>query len=227
MRSVLFCCLLLQMSAHRCKYVIVAVILQGRCCRQKNLCITTPIYIAYMGINHTSFRKFETADRVVINFLSVRGTGITGKWLLEMLAESACEKSRYLIEFMPKRMKHTRLGMLAGGAMAAPECAEALRVPDATKTAFAAWVGEQCYLRGVSMRRTRQGPGWMLDQLGNLLLNQDIAPSDETLAEVEGYIRWHLTNPHAIRPVAGNVKQFYFGDEETGRFFMTETPPRG
>ena len=168
-------------------------------------------------------RRFETAKRVEVKFISIRGTGITGKWHLEATSEggdAVCEgRFRYLIEFLPKRFRFTRLGLMGEGE-------RQVTVPADLKAAFDVFVRTKCQDRGLPMRRTRQGPGYLMDQLANLLVFQDLEPGEAILNEIELYIRWHFENPDYIRNVVANPKQFHFGDDETGLFVLTETPPR-
>lgn len=168
-------------------------------------------------------RRFEAAKRVEVNFISIRGTGITGKWHLEAVSKDGDSLSgghfRYLIEFLPKRFRFTRLGLMGEGE-------RQVSAPAEIKSAFDAFVRTKCQERGLPMRRTRQGPGYLMDQLANLLVFQELEPGDAILNEIELYIRWHFENPDYIRNVVANPKQFHFGDDETGLFVLTETPPR-
>lgn len=174
-----------------------------------------------MGNNQFNpIRKFESANRIEVNFLSVRGTGLTGKWHLELLCESGDGRARYLVEFLPQKTRYTRSSMVNGAAEIPP-------VPRDLKNQFHEFIQEQCTRRGLPLRRTRQGPGWMLDQVASLLVNQEIEPGPEKIREVTDYIRWHLENPAYILPVEQKPKMFHFGDPEKGRFFLTETPPVG
>lgn len=180
-----------------------------------------------MGQQQARFadRTFEGTD---IRFLEIRGTGITGKWLFEIRAlEKAgayTRRARFVVEFLPKAYRLSRLGMLGQGSDPATFIG-LLEVPEDLKSAFDAYIRQECERRRTTLRRTRQGPGYLLRQLATLLINAEIRPAPEAEQEVLGIIRRHLENPGFIYPVKGVPNQYHFGDEHIGRFFLKETAP--
>ncbi len=181
-----------------------------------------------MGNQHARFadRLFEGTE---IRFLEIRGTGITGKWLFEIRALERAgahtKRTRFLVEFLPKAYRLSRLGLLGqGSGLGIGELTGLLDVPEAIKTAFDQYIRQECERRRIPLRRTRQGPGYLLRQLATLLINSEIQPAPEAEQEVLGIIRRHLENPEFIYKVNGQLNQYHFGDEHIGRFFMKETP---
>ena len=181
-----------------------------------------------MGQQHGRFadRTFEGTD---VRFLEIRGTGITGKWLFEIRALERAgahvKRTRFVVEFLPKAYRLSRLGLVGQGSdIGIGDMTGLLEVPDAIQTAFEDYIRQECARRRVTLRRTRQGPGYLLRQLATLLVNAEIRPAPEAEQEVLGIIRRHLENPVFIHRVKGATDQYHFGDEHVGRFFMKETP---
>lgn len=169
-------------------------------------------------------RTFEGTE---VRFLELRGTGITGKWLFEIRAlervDDAVKRTRFLIEFLPKVIRLSRLGMVGQGSALA-DLVGLIEVPEEMKVAFDQYIRKECERRRVNLRRTRQGPAYLLRQLATLLVNAEIQPSEEAEREVLAVIRKHLEHPTFIHRVSGSTDQYHFGDEYVGRFFMKETP---
>lgn len=181
-----------------------------------------------MGQQHGRFadRTFEGTD---VRFLEIRGTGITGKWLFEIRALERVgpytKRTRFVVEFLPKALRLSRLGLAGWGSqIGTGEMTGLLEVPEEIKSAFEAHIRQECERRRVTLRRTRQGPGYLLRQLATLLINAEIRPAAKTEQEVLDIIRRHLENPAFIHRVKGATDQYHFGDEHIGRFFMKETP---
>lgn len=173
-----------------------------------------------------SDRTFEGTE---VRFLEMRGTGITGKWLFEIRALEQAggnqKRTRFLVEFLPKARRLSRLGMIGqGGEYTMADLVGLVDVPDDLKAEFERHIRQECERRRVTLRRTRQGPGYLLRQLATLLVNAEIRPSMEAEQEVTGIIKRHLENPIFIHRVSGAMDQYHFGDEYVGRFFMKETP---
>lgn len=181
-----------------------------------------------MGQQHARFadRTFEGTE---VQFLEIRGTGITGKWLFEIRALERAgahtKRTRFLVEFLPKAYRLSRLGMVGQGSeIGIEELTGLLEVPEEIKTAFDQHIRQECARRRITLRRTRQGPGYLLRQLATLLINSEIQPSPKAEEEVRGIIQSHLENPEFIYKVNGANGQFHFGDDHIGRFFIKETP---
>ena len=181
-----------------------------------------------MGNQHARFadRLFEGTE---IRFLEIRGTGITGKRLFEIRtlerAGAHTKRTRFLVEFLPKAYRLSRLGLLGqGSGLGVGELTGLLDVPEAIKTDFDQYIRQECERRRLPLRRTRQGPGYLLRQLATLLINSEIQPAPEAEQEVLDIIRRHMENPEFIYKVNGALNQYHFGDEHVGRFFMKETP---
>lgn len=174
-----------------------------------------------------SDRAFEGTE---IRFMEMRGTGITGKWLFEIRAlervGDGVKRTRFLIEFLPKAMRLSRLGMVGQGSGegSLADLVGLVEVPEDLKAAFEQLIRDECNRRRTQLRRTRQGPAYLLRQLATLLVNGAIRPSFEAEQEVLAVIRLHLENPIFIHRVSGSTDQYHFGDEYVGRFFMKETP---
>ena len=181
-----------------------------------------------MGQQHGRFsdRTFEGTE---VRFLEIRGTGTTGKWLFEIRALERAgahtKRTRFVVEFLPKAYRLSRLGMVGQGSeIGIAEMIGLLEVPEDIKTAFEGHIRQECERRRITLRRTRQGAGYLLRQLATLLINAEIRPAAEAEQEVLDIIRRHLGNPVFIHRVKGATDQYHFGDEHVGRFFMKETP---
>ena len=171
-------------------------------------------------------RTFEQPE---IHFLEIRGTGITGKWLFEIRAlEKAgphTRRARFLVEFLPKARRLSRLAMVGQGPeLSLEEATGLLAVPDDLKTAFERFIIAECARRRTALRRTKQGPGYLLRQLATLLVNHEVRPSAQAEQELTGIIRRYLEQPAFIHRVSGATDKYHFGDEHIGRFFLKETP---
>lgn len=172
-------------------------------------------------------RKFEGTE---VRFLEMRGTGITGKWLFEIRAleqaGDSVKRTRFLVEFLPKAMRLSRMGMVGQGSgeTSLADLVGLVEVPEELKTAFDQHIRKECERRRTTLRRTRQGPAYLLRQLATILVNREVQPSLEAEQEVIEVIRQHLENPVFIHRVSGSTDQYHFGDEYVGRFFMKETP---
>lgn len=179
------------------------------------------------GVGEFSSRTFRN---VRVTDLSIRGTGVTGKWLLRLEAEEqGPEKAipaAFAIEFLPGHIKYCRVNMIGEAAADAACGADALLpVPEEVQEAFDLYVRRECERRRLPMRRTRQGPRYMIRQLATLIVQQQTQPSDSLRQEVERYIFSHfLERPEFVSRVANSARQYHFGDPITGRFFMTEIP---
>lgn len=181
-----------------------------------------------MGQQHGRFadRTFEGTE---VRFLEIRGSGTTGKWLFEIRAlertGAHTKRTRFVVEFLPKAYRLSRLGMVGQGSeIGMEEMTGLLEVPEEIKTAFEGHIRQECERRRITLRRTRQGPGYLLRQLATLLINAEIRPAAKAEREVLDIIRRHLENPVFIHRVKGATDQYHFGDEQVGRFFMKETP---
>lgn len=168
-------------------------------------------------------------DGVEVRFLEIRGTGITGKWLFEIRASEHTggqkKQTRFLVEFLPKTFRFSRLGLIGQGAeVGYEELTGLLDVPQEIKDGFDQHIRRECERRRLKLRRTRQGPSYMIRQLATLLINSEIKPAPAVEQQVLAMIERNLENPVFIHRVAGSTDQFHFGDEYIGRFFMKETP---
>lgn len=166
---------------------------------------------------------------VEVRFLEIRGSGITGKWLFEIRALEQIggqqKRSRFLVEFLPKQFRHSRLGLVGqGSGIGYDELTGLLDVPEELQQAFDRHIRSECERRNIKLRRTRQGPAYMIRQLTTLLINSKIKPSKPVERAVREVIERNLESPVFIRQVNGTANQFHFGDEYIGRFFMQETP---
>ncbi len=180
-----------------------------------------------MGKLYSRFsdRTFEGTE---VRFLEIRGTGITGKWLFEIRALEQVgtqkKRTRFLVEFLPKAIRYSRIGMIGQGDIEMNDLIGLIEVPDDLKMAFDQYIRQEFERRRIQLRRTRQGPAYMLRQLATLLVNAEIKPGHALEQEVLGFIKSHLENPIFIYNVSNATDQYHFGDEQLGRFFLKETP---
>jgi hypothetical protein len=111
-----------------------------------------------------------------------------------------------------------------GPDLSLEEATGLLDVPEDLKTAFERFISAECARRRTALRRTKQGPGYLLRQLATLLVNHELRPSAQAEQEVADIIRRYLEHPAFIHRVSGATDKYHFGDEHIGRFFLKETP---
>lgn len=165
-------------------------------------------------------RHFE---RVEVRNLEIRGRGNTGYWLFEVTATETLpirtRQVRFVVRFIPSARKYLRVF-----SVNAPEH---LTVPAPVAEGFEAFVKEEYRKRGGREYRMKgQGPVFLLNQLSTLLLTHDPEPEEQTSAELRAIIEAHFKDrPDLVARCKSEAKQYYFGDDFTGKFFLTETLP--
>lgn len=167
--------------------------------------------------------------RPAVELLSIRGTGCTGKWVLKVETgeegPAGLKRKSFVVEFMPKNFRHCRIGLLGAGGATTEAGTGLVMVPESIGEAFESFIREQYALRKTAMRRTRQGPRYLINVMATMLLNEDLTPDESAVEEISAYILRHFSSPQFIQRCVGKSNNHYhFGDESIGRFFMVEVP---
>ena len=163
-------------------------------------------------------------DRVEVRLLEVRGRGNTGYWLFETTARETLPMRkrpvRFVVKFMPAARKYLRV-------FSAVPCEQTTAVPQPIAVQFESFVKEEYEKRaGKEYRFTKQGPAFLIQQVADLLLSREIEPEEKTVDELRQMIGAYFTDrADLVARCAKEAAQYWFGDDFTGRFFVTEVLP--
>lgn len=150
-----------------------------------------------------------------ILFKKVSGNGLMGVWIFEVKQQ----EHRWFVEFIPERLPYARVNML-------PEQATCT-LPDNVVSQFTAFIENRMQEMRMNRLRTQRKtpPATFIQNLADLLLNEDVMPSEATQKEVVATIEQYFRNPEFILPVKGREHRYWFRVPDKGRFFVTQCPP--
>lgn len=163
-------------------------------------------------------------ERVEVRLLEVRGRGNTGYWLFEANAIETLpirkRPVRFIVKFMPAARKYLRVFACASGEQGPV-------VPKNISDGFENYVrGEYEKRGGKEYRFTRQGPAFLIQQVADLLLSREIEPDETTVDELRQIILAYFTDrTDLVSRCEKEATQYWFGDDYTGRFFVSEVLP--
>lgn len=153
---------------------------------------------------------------VALELLEIRGNGNHGSWWWKARVELGGSTKTFFVKYMPKRIRYQRVSM-------ANPVAD-VGVPDGLFEDFDQFVKAYAEKRRITLWHDHKHRRQMLSGLCSILVERDILPPDDVVAEVATYLTAYLKAPENMAFCQSRTPKWSFGTDYMGMAFMSLYP---